>query len=202
MSGGGAHGDPFRGRGLRKRTVSAGDEYWFVTNDRYSDLPQRSGSFQAMVRAGDSVTAYLRSGRGDPVVLLRRTDLADPVWGTILAEVAGRFRAILPEKVPEGDGFASWFRSFLDGLGLGTVRVVADAHYGMSCATTGMLDPDWLSSLVVVCPATDRDRVAAALQAAAEPLVSTAIIDSDGQDQDRVAADVLRLLTATASSTG
>jgi hypothetical protein len=173
-----------------------------VTNDRTSDLPQRSGSFQAMVRAGDSVTAYLRTGKGEPVVLLRRAGHADALWGLLLAEVSSAFRAILPEQAPPGDSFASWFRSFLDGLGLGTVRVVADAHFGVRCAESGLLDPDWLTILVVVTDDVEHSAVRRAFEetiATNGPSnVPTTIIVNDGASWHAVAADtVARLRSRT-----
>jgi hypothetical protein len=134
-----------------------------VTNDRSSDIPQRSGSFQAMVRAGDSITAYLRTGKGNPVILLRRNGHADALWGLVLAEVGKGYRAIIPERAPHGAEFADWFRSFVDGLGLGAAGVVADAHFGACFSDVRLLDPDWLTTLVVVCDRDEADAVRAAL---------------------------------------
>lgn len=175
-----------------------------MTYDRTSDLPQRSGSFQAMVRAGNSVTAYLRTGKGEPVVLLRRTGHDDALWAYLLAEVSNSFRAILPEQAPQGADFASWFPSFLDGLGLGAVRVVADAHFGVRCAETGLLDPDWLTVLVVVSNRDEHDRVSNALAAGvrAEPAIPTTIVTSDADDPYAVAAHAVHLLKAAKTSTG
>ncbi len=144
-----------------------------VTTNRTSDLPQRSGSFQAMVRAGDSMTSYLRSGRGEPVILLRRTrvdDAADAalhesLWGLVLGDVSSAYRAILPDHAPNGADFATWFRSFLDGLGLGAVRVVADASYALRCIESDLLCADWIVMLVVVTTAADHASVQAALDA-------------------------------------
>lgn len=198
----GAHGRLFRGRGTGKRAVSVAREVSSVTYDRISDLPQRSGSFQAMVRAGESVTAYLRTGKGEPVVLLRRASLADGLWGAVLNEVATAFRAILPERAPEGDDFASWFRSFVDGLGLGAVRVVADAHFGLRCAETGLLDPDWLTMLVVVANEEERSAVAAVLAGLPDAQVATAILITDGETPVTIATRTVQQLKDSHPSIG
>ncbi len=158
-----------------------------MTTNHYSDLPQRSGSFQAMVRAGDSVTAYLRTGKGPPVILLRRAEHADPLWGLVLGEVARAHRAILPERAPDGAGFGAWFRSFLDGLGFGAVRVAADAHFGVLCAESGVLEPDWLTALVVVSQPADYDAVARALGAIGDSRVPSCIVRADAGDPRAVA---------------
>jgi len=162
-----------------------------VTYERTSDLPQRSGSFQAMVRAGDSVTSYLRTGKGEPVVLLRRTRHLEPLWGIVLAEVSHSFRAIVPEHAPDGEHFATWFRSFLDGLGLGAVRVVSDAHFGMCCVDAGVLDPDWLSVLVVLAESGEAQRLAHLLEANQAPAVTTALVLTDDADAYGVAERAL-----------
>ncbi len=153
-----------------------------MTYDRSSDLPKRSGSFQAMVRAGNSVTSYLRTGRGAPVVLLRRATHDDPLWGIVLAEVSHGFRAIVPEFAPTGDEFASWFRSFLDGLGLGAVFVVSDAHFGMCCIDAGLLDPDWLSALVVITDRAEGGRLSAALADRTDTVVGPGVVFTNDVD--------------------
>lgn len=141
-----------------------------------------------MVRAGNSVTSYLRTGRGDPVVLLRRPRHQDALWGVLLGEVSHTFRAIVPEHSPTGAEFGDWFRSFLDGLGLGAVGVVSDAHFGMCCLEANLLDPDWLSALVVVDDAGACADVTAALSST-EPSISArvhvvAVAGTDADDHD------------------
>lgn len=155
--------DESRAHVARKHSVSKSNDNIGVTTDRISDIPQRSGSFQAMVRVGDAVTAYLRTGKGEPVIVLRRADAPDVLWAHVLAEVSSRFRAILPERAPEGAAFAPWFRSFLDGLGLGAVRVVADAHFGICCTQSGVHDPDWISMLVIVADRMPLDELERAI---------------------------------------
>jgi hypothetical protein len=176
-------------------------DLWFVTNDQDSHLPQRSGSFQAIVRAGNSITAYLRTGKGEPVILLRRATHADLLWGHVLAEVSHSFRAIVPEHAPVGDEFATWFRSFLDGLGLSAIRVVADAHFAIRCAESGLLDAEWLTVLVVVSSIAERDLVANALRAAGAP-VATAIVVDEADNPLTVATTAVNHLRTLTTSPG
>jgi hypothetical protein len=146
-----------------------------------------------MVRAGNSVTAYLRTGRGDPVVLLRRAQHADALWGIALGEVSQSFRAIVPEHAPPGAEFGPWFRTFLDGLGLGAVRVVSDAHFGQCCADAGLLDPDWLSMLVVLDDSEAMTRHFASLDPDLHPQVRMAHVVSSDDVYDVVERTVAHL---------
>lgn len=202
MNGRRAHGVTPRGQGVRKQGVSGADELWFVTNDQDSHLPQRSGSFQAMVRAGNSVTAYLRTGKGEPVILLRRAHHADALWGLILSEVSHSFRAIVPEHAPTGEEFATWFRSFLDGLGLTAISVVADAHFAIRCAQSGLLDAEWLTVLVVVSSIAERDVVAEALRTPAGETVNAAIVVDDAESPHAVATTAVNHLKSLRASLG
>jgi hypothetical protein len=167
----------------------------FVTTNRTSDLPQRSGSFQAMVRAGDSLTSYLRTGKGAPVILLRRATHDARLWELLLGDVSSAFRVILPEHAPHGAEFGSWFRSFLDGLGLGAVQVVADAHYGLCCIDAELLEPDWIRVLIVVSNADEHAQLRVALDARAASGVSTAVhvLHADNAPE-AIAAHTLQLL--------
>ncbi len=156
-----------------------------MTYDRYSDLPQRSGAFQAVVRAGDSVTAYLRMGRGQPVVLLRHAAHDEAIWGMVLSEVGQRHRAIVPEQAPDGADFPAWFALFLDGLGLGAVGVVSDAHFGMCCLDADVTHPDRITTLVILADA----------DSAASLSTSSATMPSDDAMQGAVRSPVYVLRT-------
>jgi len=147
-----------------------------------------------MVRAGNSVTAYVRTGKGEPVLILRRPGYAEPLWALVLDQVATSYRAILPEKAPEGAEFAPWFRSFLDGLGLGIVRVVADAHYGVRCAESGLLDPELLTVLVVLSDAAEYDAITRSLARESVVRVPAIIVSTDTNDPQEIALLTVRQL--------
>ena len=166
----------------------------YVTYNQTPDIPQRSGSFQALVRAGNSVTAYIRTGKGEPVIILRRAGYAEQLWALVLDQVATGFRAIVPESAPEGSEFAAWFRSFLDGLGLGTVRVVADAHYGVRCAESGLLDPEMLTVLVVISHAAEYDAISRSLARESVVRVPAIIVSADTNDPQEIALLTVRQL--------
>ena len=165
-----------------------------VTYNQTSDIPQRSGSFQAMVRAGNSVTSYVRTGKGEPVIILRRPGSAEPLWALVLDQVATSYRAILPDKAPEGAEFAIWFKSFLDGLGLGIVRVIADAHYGVLCAESGLLDPELLTVLVVISQAAEYDAITRSLARESVVRVPAIVVSADTSDPHETALLTVRQL--------
>jgi hypothetical protein len=182
---------------LRHRRNALGDQlkaYVFVTYNQTPDIPQRSGSFQALVRAGNSVTAYVRTGKGETVLILRREGYAEQLWALVLEQVATGFRAILPEKVPDGAEFTLWFKSFLDGLGLGVVRVVADAHYGILCAESGLLDPELLTVLVVISHAAEYDAITRSLARESVVRVPAIIVSTETNDPHEVALLTVRQL--------
>ena len=126
--------------------------------------------------------------------VLRRAGQAERLWNLVLDEVANSYRAILPERAPEGAGFETWFRTFLDGLGLGTVRVVADAHFGVRCAESGLLDPEMLTVLVVVSHAAEYDAITRSLARETVMRVPALIVSADGEDPQAVALLTVRQL--------
>lgn len=119
------------------------------TSDRVAEIPQRSGSFQAVVRAGDAVVAYLRTGAGQPVLLLRRADSDILLWATLLERISEHFRVLIPEAMPDEASFAQWFAAFHDGLGLGPVRIVADSAYGVAVLQMALIHGDRVNRLVI-----------------------------------------------------
>lgn len=127
------------------------------TSDRAADIPQRSGSFQAVVRAGDAVVAYLRTGAGKPVLLLRRADSDVLLWATLLERISEQFRVLLPESMPDEASFANWFAAFHDGLGLGPVRIVADSAYGVAVLRMALVHSDRVDRLVIFTNAAGDD---------------------------------------------
>lgn len=102
------------------------------------------------MRAGNAVVAYLRTGNGQPVLLLRRAGTDDALWAALLETTATRFRVILPESMPEVASFTEWFAAFHDGLGLGPVRVVADATYGLPVLRLTLLQGERIERVVML----------------------------------------------------
>lgn len=115
-----------------------------------SDLPQRSGSFRAVVQSGATVTAYLRIGRGRPVLMLRHGDLPLPAWDGLLATLSGSWRVLAPDLPVPPDDLAAWLPGFLDGLGLAETAAVADPSLAAATMAFVAADPNRISRLVIL----------------------------------------------------
>ena len=122
-----------------------------VTNDQTPRPPQpRSGTFHAIVRAGDSVTPYVRMGNGKPVLILRQSGRQSALWSMILTGLSTTNRVMMPEVSPELATLTEWFAQFHDGLGIGPVRIVADERYGLAVLRLALLHGDRVARIVIL----------------------------------------------------
>ena len=119
-------------------------------NPNTAELPPRSGSFRAMVRAGESVTAYLRTGNGKPVILLRVADHHDRLWALTLEQLSLGFRVILPEIAPDPATLDDWFAAFHDGLGIGAASLVVDDNYAVAATRLALAHGTRIERLVFI----------------------------------------------------
>ncbi|HRP08392.1 MAG TPA: hypothetical protein PLL69_07880 [Gemmatimonadales bacterium] len=115
-----------------------------------SGLPQRSGSFRAVVQSGTTVTAYLRIGRGRPVLLLRHGSSPLPAWDALLETLSDSWRVVAPEVPVEPSRLGGWLTGFLDGLGLADTAAVADPALSAALLTFVRTEPQRISRLVVL----------------------------------------------------
>ncbi len=121
-----------------------------MTNIQPSSAPPRSGTFHAIVRAGESVTPYVRMGSGKPVLILRQSGRQSAMWSTILTGLASGYRVVMPEVSPELATLAEWFTTFHDGLGCGPLRIVTDERYGLAVMRLALLHGDRIERVVAI----------------------------------------------------
>lgn len=158
-----------------------------MTNHTPTSSPPRSGTFHAIVRAGESVTPYVRMGSGKPVLIIRQSGRQSAMWSTILTGLASGYRVMMPEVSPELATLAEWFTAFHDGLGCGPLRIVTDERYGLAVMRLSLLHGDRIERVVAI---TENDGAAQ---------VDGAIADGTGLEprpvlfltHDKEAADVL-----------
>jgi pimeloyl-ACP methyl ester carboxylesterase len=134
-------------------------------------LPTVSPPFDrsAEVRVNGHVTRYVRRGAGQPVVVLRGSDDDAGLWPGLVEAIAARCRVILPEGSGTGTGFVSWFRGFLDGIGLPPVTLVAVGDYCVPALELALLDTEGLTRIVLVpFGATGEAGLTGTLRAAAQ----------------------------------
>ncbi len=127
------------------------------------------------MRAGTATTEYTRSGTGPTVVLLAPSGLDHPVWSAITGAATRRLRVIAPDRFPSDQRFASWLRSFLDGLGLARVSLVAEAEIGIRVIGFALAQPERIQRLVVLTDSDEHDtppgRLAGSLPEYPHPLL-------------------------------
>lgn len=113
------------------------------------DTAQPSESF-AQVRSADYTTRYIRVGAGEPVVIVDATMNPDALWPELVGRLADGRRVILPEVHAGQDRFTPWLRSFLDGMGLPPVSLIAAGELCLSGLEFALLEPDRVRRLVLV----------------------------------------------------
>jgi pimeloyl-ACP methyl ester carboxylesterase len=159
-----------------------------VSNDPASEIPTRTGSFRAVVRVGDSVVEYSRSGCGRPVVLL-----GVPSQSALQIGLSERFKLVVPETAPAGD-FMAWLGSFLDGLGLTQVDLVADG-FAQPVVEFALQQPERVNRIVLLAARPgEREAADAALATLDGPPAPALCIVRQGSSSDAVVEEVLQFL--------
>jgi hypothetical protein len=129
-------------------------------------LPADPTFTRATVCSGSVETEYRRAGRGDTIVALAARD-----WGggrALFPTLARDFRLIVPvlDHTSAGAGarpaFAVWLTTFLDGLGLTSVTLLADERFGGAALGSAMMEPVRVARLVVVLSAAAPEPLATA----------------------------------------
>jgi pimeloyl-ACP methyl ester carboxylesterase len=104
----------------------------------------------AQVRSADYTTRYVRVGAGQPVLIVDVTMNSSSLWPELIGRLAEGRRVILPEVQGGGDRFGAWLRSFLDGMGLPPVTLVATNELCVAALEFALLEPDRIARLVLV----------------------------------------------------
>ena len=112
--------------------------------------PARSSDSFAQVRSADYTTRYIRVGAGQPVVIVDATMDPGALWPELIGRLAEGGRVILPEIQDGGDRFTPWLRSFLDGMGLPPVTLVATGELCLSALEFALLEPERVRRLVLI----------------------------------------------------
>lgn len=114
-----------------------------------ADTARPSDSF-AQVRSADYTTRYIRVGAGQPVVIVDATMDPGALWPELIGRLADRGRVILPEVHGGHDRFTPWLRSFLDGMGLPPVTLIATGELCLAALEFALLEPERVRRLVLV----------------------------------------------------
>ena len=148
-----------------------------------NELPQRSGTFRAVVQSGHTTTSYLRAGAGRPVVLLSSWGPGHMVYDTLVATLGSAYRLLVPQLPVPHQPLGAWLVPFLDGLGLTQVAVIVDADRAPDLVHFAQVDPDRISRIVILSPDTPSGHVKGPTQ----PILSLSVEGPAGVLVDRVA---------------
>ena len=100
--------------------------------------PLPPDAVRCRVVAGETDTHYSRAGRGEPVVILPADcDTA----ARLLAELPRRFQGLAPDPRVQND-FSTWFRGFLDALGIPAVSLIVDSAFAPDAIYFALHEPD------------------------------------------------------------
>jgi pimeloyl-ACP methyl ester carboxylesterase len=165
--------------------------------------PDRSATVvRAAVFDGITDTPYHRAGRGAPVIVLAPDD--SRVGDALLAALSLQFRVIAPDlpcrrtNAPGAHpSFPTWFRGFLDGLGLSRVALVAESRFGAAALAFALLEPERVQRLAVVFNAAEEpaphEAIADSLRRAGTPVL---VCWPAARDVDEWASEIARFLSA------
>jgi hypothetical protein len=134
----------------------------------------------AEVHAHDRVMRYRRRGAGPPVLVLATLapaqGAAEPLWPELLDALAARHRLLVPE-LPAGADLGEWLADFLEGLGLGSVTLVAAGPFCGAALELALLAADQVARVLLVADSGAngsgglQDGSLGGLQAASVPLL-------------------------------
>ena len=106
----------------------------------------------AEVRTANHATRYQRfgAGAGTPVVILLPASAEANVWPELFDSLSTQRRVYLPDLPDSSECFSPRMRSFLDGVGLFNVTLVAPASFCIPALEFALLDPDRITRLILV----------------------------------------------------
>ena len=104
----------------------------------------------AEVRVGDHVTRYVRRGSGSPVVVVGANADQNVVWAPLVDALAGNHRLIIPQLPRSEPDVASWLRSFIEGIGLSSVVLIAGMNAEGPAIALAAADDFTVRKLVLV----------------------------------------------------
>ena len=104
----------------------------------------------AEVRVGDHVTRYVRRGSGSPVVVVGANADQNGVWAPLVDALAGNHRLIIPQLPRSEPDVAGWLRSFIEGIGLSSVALIAGSDARLPAISLAAADDFTVRKLVLV----------------------------------------------------
>jgi hypothetical protein len=111
----------------------------------------------AEVRVGDHVTRYVRRGSGSPVVVVGANADQNGVWASLVNALAGNHRLVIPQLPQSESDVASWLRSFIEGIGLSSVALIAGGDARVPAVSLAAADDFTVRKLVLIADGESHD---------------------------------------------
>jgi hypothetical protein len=113
-------------------------------------VPPRPAESWAEVRARGHVVRYRRSGTGRPVVVFGLPEHADTAWPELLDALGAAFRLLVPEPPPSEEDIPCWLSSFLEGLGISSVRILAAGRLCSPVLQLALVEGEQIAGVVLI----------------------------------------------------
>ena len=104
----------------------------------------------AEVRVGSHVTRYVRRGSGSPVIVLGANASGNALWAPLVETLAARHRLVIPQTPKAEQDVVAWLRSFIEGIGVSSVALVAGGKSSSPAFALAAADDFTVRKLVLV----------------------------------------------------
>ena len=104
----------------------------------------------AEVRVGDHAIRYVRRGSGQPVVVFGVDAGRNPMWGSLLEQLARSHRLVIPQMPPIGVDVTGWLRGFIEGIGLAPIVLLAGGPSAAAAVELAAMDDFTVRKLILV----------------------------------------------------
>jgi hypothetical protein len=121
-----------------------------MLNPPTPDVSARPTESWAEVRARGHVVRYRRSGTGRTVVAFGLPERTDTAWPELLDALGAGFRLLVPEPPPSDDDIPCWLSSFLEGLGMPSVRILAAGRLCAPVLQLALVDGEQIAGVVLI----------------------------------------------------
>lgn len=151
-------------------------------------IAARPLDFFAQVRSADYTTRYIRVGAGEPVLIIDAQMSPCSLWPELISRLAEGRRVILPEVPIAHDRFVAWLRSFLDGMGLPPITLVATGDLCFPSLEFTLLESERIQRLILVPAGTAEETglVSVMTPSLGASSVSMLVVRRDYSAQDAV----------------
>lgn len=159
-----------------------------MTHELWDMLEDGLDCSWAVVQAGGQQTRYLRAGKGPSVILLPDHSRPGRFWTAILERLAEGHRVLVPDYGGAPGDFATWFRGFVEGIGVPAAALVANEELALAALECALLEPELVTHLALLPATAAAGPIEGHLSGAGSlPQIPVLIVQADLSARDGVA---------------